>query len=93
MTGGVVKEVAIIEGEGEEKGSSRLSELVMRNCIDGDGVMGGTRTELEGVLGTEDSGNEEEGESRNSELETEKINDEEETVEIEGKSISQNSPV
>ena len=93
MTGGVVKEVAIIEGEGEEKGSSRLSKLVMRNCIDGDGVMGEIRIELEGVLGTEDSGNKEEGKSRNSELETEKINDEEETVEIEGKNISQNSPV
>ena len=75
----------IIEGEGEEKGTSRLSELVTRNCIEGDGVIGG----LVGVADWK----EEEGKSRNSELETEKINDEEKTVEVEGKRILQDSPV
>jgi hypothetical protein len=35
----------------------------------------------------------EEGKSRNSELEIEKMNDEEKTVEVEGKRISQMTPV
>ena len=74
-----------IKEEGEEKGTSRLSELVTRYCIEGDRVIGE-------LVGTADW-KEEEGKSRNSELETEKINDEEKTVEVAGKNISQDSPV
>jgi hypothetical protein len=100
VIGGVVKEVVITEGDGEEKGTSRLSELETRNCIEGDGVMGETGTELEGaaivgkleLIGIGDW-KEEEGKSRDSELEIEKMNDEEKTVEVEGKRISQMTPV
>ena len=38
---GGVDVVLIIEGEGEENGASRLSELGMRNCIEDDTDIGG----------------------------------------------------
>ena len=42
MIGGVASEVAILEGEGEEKGMSRLSELGTRNCIEDEAGIGVT---------------------------------------------------
>ena len=41
MIGGGADEVLIIEGAGEEKGTSKLSELGMRNCIEDDGKTNG----------------------------------------------------
>ena len=42
MIGGETDEVLIIEGAGEEKGTSRLSELGTRNCIGEEMETGGT---------------------------------------------------
>lgn len=42
MIGGVASEVAILEGEGEEKGMSTLSELATRNCIEDEEGIGVT---------------------------------------------------
>ena len=41
MIGGGVEMVLIIEGEGVEKGTSRLSELGMRNWIEEETEIGG----------------------------------------------------
>ena len=50
MIGSVVKEVAILEGDGKEKGISRLSELGTRNCSEDEEGIG--VTEDDKITGT-----------------------------------------